>query len=362
MQLAHNTRQKMAHITNNTVKLQLTPTYNTRPPKITVEINGHVIFDGDLIHAKSFDQPLMHGHSVKLKIKRCGRNKEIIFKNPENGFTISELNINGVSINPSVGTYKCADNDYLEPHTVHASKFTLNGEYCLEIPYYTLRGQITKNTDRFDITGQHNNYTFFGASMTDWDFGQGIPPIHDKKNYADLFIQHLGGVNLSSSGQTNQEVFETVYRYLENNKSDVVFAQLISAVARQVKNQDTKEIRRYSPHTDEKLEWVDEFTKSKIRSIQEYFVYLDVRPILALQMSEYQKLIAYAEDRGSKIFFISYFRDEYDILKQVIPNNMAPYFDIDPNTKYCKDNTYHATPEEQENYSQRLVDFIRKIT
>ena len=79
-------------------------------------------------------------------------------------------------------------------------------------------------------------------------------------------------------------------------------------------------------------------------------------------MPEYQKLVAYAEDRGSKIFFISYFRDEYDPMKQVIPNNMAPYFDIDPNTKYCKDNGHHATPEEQENYSQSLVDFIRKIT
>lgn len=155
-------------------------------------------------------------------------------------------------------------------------------------------------------------------------------------------------------------MFETVYKYLENNKSDVVFGQLISAVGRQVKNQDTKEIQRYSPYTDVNLEWVDEFTKSKLRSIQEYFVYLDIAPILALQIPEYQNLIAYVEGRGSKIFFISYFRDEYDIMKQVIPNNMAPYFDIDPNTKYCRDNGYHATAEEQENYFQSLVDFIRK--
>jgi hypothetical protein len=352
----------MVHITNNTVKLQLTPTYNTRPPKITVDINGHVIFDGDLIHAKSFDQSLMHGHSLQIKIKRSGRTKSIINSDPENGFIISNLAINGVNINPDIGSYQCTNNDYIETHTVHGKHFTLNGKYCLEIPYYTLRGQITKNKGRFDITGQHHKYCFFGASMTDYDFTQGIPPIHNKKNYADLFIQHLGGVNLSSSGQTNQEVFETVYKYLENNKSDVVFAQLISIVGRQVKNQSTKEIRRYSPHTDGNLDWVDEFTKSNLKNIQECFVYLDIAPILALQIPEYQKLIAYAEDRGSKIFFISYFRDEYDIMKQVIPNNMAPYFDIDPNTKYCKDNGYHATPEEQENYSQSLVDFIRKIT
>ena len=35
-----------------------------------------------------------------------------------------------------------------------------------------------------------------------------------EKNYADLFIQRMGGKNLASSGQTNQEIFETVYAFL----------------------------------------------------------------------------------------------------------------------------------------------------
>jgi len=351
---------------DHSIVLQLTPNFVGLPPHISLDINGQIIFHDKLKKEEAIKHVTPINSSVAIKITRSGRTRQIIRDDPENGFTISELDINGVSINPDVGLYKCvgnvAGNHYLEPSTVHASKFTLDGEYCLEIPYYTLRGQIIKNKDRFDVSRQHHKYCFFGASMTDWDFTKGTPPIHNKKNYADLFIQHLGGVNLSSSGQTNQEVFETVYKYLENNKSDVVFAQLISAVVRQVKNQNTKEIQRYSPHTDKNLEWVDKFTKSKLRSIQEYFVNLDIAPILALQIPEYQKLIAYAEDCGSKIFFISYFRDEYDILKQVIPNNMAPYFDLDPNTKYCKDNGYHATPEEQETYSQSLVDFIRKIT
>ena len=344
------------------IKLQLTPVYTKQAPSITLNINGKTIFNEHLNDKIDFKHVVQSDHSLRLKIKRSGRTKSIIDSDPGNGFIISKLDINGVKINPDVGSYQCTNNDYLETHTIHGKHFTLNGEYFLEIPYYTLRGQITKNKDRVDITGQHHKYCFFGASMTTWDFTQGTPSIYNKENYADLFMQQMGGINLASSGQTNQEIFETVYKYLKNNKVDVCLVQLIGTVGRQVKNANTKEIYRWSPHTNKNLDHVDEFTKSKLKSIQEYFVYLDIAPILALQIPEYQKLIAYAEDRGSKIFFISYFRDEYDIMKQVIPNNMAPYFDLDPNTKYCKDNGYHATPEEQENYSQSLVDFIRKIT
>jgi len=397
------------------IKLQLTPVYTKQAPSITLNINGKTIFNEHLNDKIDFKHVVQSDHSLRLKIKRSGRTKSIIDSDPGNGFIISKLDINGVKINPDVGSYQCTNNDYLETHTIHGKHFTsaevkdftihtsidgldarnryirypcdwdsvlkamafyketikkhnngkhftLNGEYFLEIPHYTLRGQITKNKDRFDITGQHHKYCFFGASMTDWNFKQGTPPIYNKENYADLFMQQLGGINLASSGQTNQEIFETVYKYLKNNKVDVCLVQLIGTVGRQVKNANTKEIYRWSPHTNKNLDHVDEFTKSKLKNIQEYFVYLDTTPILALQMSEYQKLISYAVDRGSKIFFISYFRDEYDSMKQVIPNNMAPYFDLDPNTKYCKDNGYHATPEEQENYFQSLVDFIRKIT
>ena len=53
--------------------------------------------------------------------------------------------------------------------------------------------------------------------------------------------------------------------------------------------------------------------------------------------------------------------DEYQIFKKLLPNNVAPYFNIDPSSKYCRNNGYHATPEEHESYFQNLVDFIGKI-
>lgn len=351
----------MGHLTNSSVKLQLTPTYKTQPPKVIVEINGYIIFNGKLTHAESFNQLIPKGHSLKLKIKRSGRNKEIITTDQKNGFTISDFSINGIEINPDIGTFQCRDNDYLDQHYVHGKHFTLNGDYFLEIPYYTLRGEITKNKDRFNTTDQHHKYCFFGASMTDYDFIKGKPPIYNKKNYADLFIQKLGGKNLASSGQTNQEIFETVYTFLKTNKVEVCLVQLIGVTARQVKDADTKEIYRWSAHMDNSLDHTDEFTQTKLKAIQQHFVYLTESPILALQIPEYKDLIEYAENRGSKIFFTSYFLDEYKTLQKVIPNNMAPYFHIDPNTKYCRDNGHHATPEEQENYFQSLVDFVSKV-
>lgn len=345
---------------NHYIKLQLTPVYIEQAPLITLDINGKTIFNDHLTKQIDFEHVLQFDRLLQVKIKRSGRTKSIITSDPENGFSISKLNINGVEINPDIGSYQCTGNDYLEPHVIHGKRFTLNGEYYLEIPYHNLQGHIMYNLERFDISGQHHKYCFFGASMTAYDFTLGVPPIHGKQNYANLFIQQMGGVNLASGGQTNQEIFETVYKYLKNNKVDVCLVQLVGVVARQVKNANTKEIYRWSPHLNKNLDHVDEFTKLKLKKIQEYFVYLDTNPILALQIPEYKKLIAYAENRGSKIFFISHYSDEYQLFHQVIPNNMAPYFEINYANKYAKNNNGHANPEEQENYSQRLIDFIRE--
>ena len=348
---------------SHNVTIQLTPVYLDQAPYIGLCINGQTVFDNELKTTETFQHNTSISPSLKIEIKRSGRTKKIIHDDPNNGFEISNLQVNGIQINPDVGSYHCINNDYLEPHIVHGKKFDLNGEYVMEIPYFTLRGEITKNKHRFDIEGQHNKYCFFGTSMASWEFSAptNVPPIQGKKNFAELFIEQVSGTNFASMGQTNQEIVETVYKYLDKNKCDVAFVQLSSIVGRQVKNSDTGEIKKYSPHFDEDMNCHDAFTNLKLKHIQRYFVYLDVAPILALQVVEYQKLIDHAMKRGTKVFFISYFRDEYEIYKKAFPNNVAPYFDIDPQTKYCKDNGYHAPPEEHEIYVQNLIDFIGKI-
>ena len=140
------------------IKLQLTPVYTKQAPSITLNINGKTIFNEHLNDKIDLEHVVQSDHSLRLKIKRSGRTKSIIDSDPGNGFTISKLDINGVNINPDVGSYQCTNNDYLETHTVHGKHFTLNGEYFLEIPHYNLRGQITKNKGRFDMTGQHHKY------------------------------------------------------------------------------------------------------------------------------------------------------------------------------------------------------------
>ena len=348
---------------DHSIVLRLTPIFVGEPPHISLDINGKNIFNDKLLKEEEFKHVTPITSSVKIKIKRSGRTKKIVHDDPNNVFSISDFEINGVKLNPDIGAYHCFNNDYIEPHVVHGKKFTLNGEYCIEIPFFTLRGQITKKIKNLDAKGQDFKYCFFGASMTDYNFSSEVhvPPIQGKKNYADLFIEKMGGVNLAHFGQTNQEIVETVYRYYDGNKCDVAFVQLVSSVARQVKNIDTGEVKRYSPHIQEDLNWHDKFTQLKLKSIQEYFVYLDVAPIIALQILEYKKLIDYAVARGTKIFFVSYFDDEYQIFKKLLPNNVAPYFNIDPDSEYCRNNGYHATPEEHKSYFQNLVDFVGKI-
>ena len=351
----------MGHIMPNNISLTLTPNFITSPPQIKIFINNELIHDGDLQDKKEWIHTTNIDRSLRLRIIRSGRTKDISHRDNANGLQITDYTVNGVKIDPAIGSYNVSNNDYVETHVVHGNQLTLNGEYFLEIPYYHLKGEIKqKNLEKFNFTKQHNEYAFFGASMTDYDFSLGSPPISNKKSYADLFLQDHNGINLATGGQTNQEVFETVYHYLQENTAKIIFVQLISSVVRQVKNIKTKQLKRYSPHMEDDLDYFDELTQSSLKSIQNYFVHLDVAPIIALQIPEYQKLIRYAEEKGSKIYFVNYFQDEHKIFNTIFPNNMAPYFRIDTNTKYYKENGAHATVEEQEIYYQSIVDFIGK--
>jgi len=346
------------------LEITLSPSFKSQAPHITILLNNQRKFSNYLNERKKFTFVIDEASSIDLLIKRSGRTNKIINDDFDNGFTIQDLQINNVKVNPALGKYMCQSNDYVDDHVIHGDTFTLNGEYSLRIPFYSMNGEITqKNKRRLSISKQYHEYAFFGASMTDWDFERGHPQIKGHLNYADSYIGKLGGINLATSGQTNQELFATIYEYLKNeNKSRIIFAQLISHTVRQVKNKEKNELYRWSAHQNKNLSWVDDFTKMRLESIQKSFVNLDTDPIIALQIPEYKKLIDHCIASGSKIFFISYFQDEFDALQQAIPSNMAPYFNLDPNTEYCKNNGYHATPEEHNKYFENLVDFVGKIT
>ena len=345
------------------LKITLSPSFKRQAPHITILLNNDTKFTDYLNKKEKFTFLIDASTSIDLLIKRSGRTKKIINDDFGNGFKIQDLQINSVKVNPNLGKYMCQKNDYVDDHIVYGDTFTLNGEYNLRIPFYSMNGEIIKNKRRLSISRQYHKYAFFGASMTDWDFERGHPPFKGQLNYADNFIAKLGGINLATSGQTNQEVFATVYQYLKNqNKSKIIFAQLISHAARQVKDKEGNTIYRWSAHESKDLDCVDDFTKMRLESLQKSFVYLDTDPIIALQIPEYKKLIDHCTANHSKIFFISYFKDEFNALQQAIPNNMAPYFNLDPNTEYCRNNGYHATPDEQNKYFENLVDFVGKIT
>lgn len=346
----------------NLVKISIDPSYIEIAPHIQVAINDHTLFEGQLDTAKVLEHQSHQTKNLNIKILRSGKTKKVADTDRNNGFTIKAMSINGVDVNPDIGRFYADDNAYVSAHVVHSDTFTLNGTYRLEIPFYSLSGEITKHKERYLQTGVENTFTFFGASMTMYDFATGIPPMPEAKNYADLFLENHKGQNLAARGQTNQEVFETVYKFLENNKSSTCFVQLVSSIGRQVKNSKTGEIKRWSAHENNNLEWVDNFTGVQLKSIQEHFVYLDVKAIMSLQIPEYIKITKHAEKCGSKIYFVIHHKEEYEVLKNIIPNNLAPYFNIDITSQYCKDNDYHATYQEHQDYCESLIDFIGKRT
>jgi len=153
-----------------------------------------------------------------------------------------------------------------------------------------------------------------------------------------------------------------VKHFFQHNHSKIIFIQLISALVRQIKNSSDGELYRWSIHLDNSKEerFIDEFTGMTPKRVLDYFVYLDVAPLLALQLPYIQNFINTFEQKNSKVYLVSYHKDEYKIYKKAFPDNIAPYFDIDPNTKYCKDNGYHATVEEHTRYFKELTKFIQE--
>ena len=95
---------------DHSIVLQLTPNFVGLPPHISLDINGQIIFHDKLKKEEAIKHVTPINSSVAIKITRSGRTRQIIRDDPENGFTISELDINGVSINPDVGLYKCVGN------------------------------------------------------------------------------------------------------------------------------------------------------------------------------------------------------------------------------------------------------------
>ena len=362
-------RQRNKKDIKHTVKIILKPIFKTRLPVVCLKINDQVVLDQILEKEIEINRTLSDQQKkIKIDVQRSGRDKFVVDNEKEQSIIIDTIEINNVVINPALGKFATSNNDYVKNEIVYTSQLTLNGYYQLEIPILPIvgeRNEKVKKLEKFNQKNANADIVLFGASMTDWNFENGIPPIFNKNNYADLLIKKFKGyncLNMGFSGLSNQEIFENVKYFFQHNHSKIIFIQLINCVGRQIKNSATRELYRWSIHLDnsKREDFIDEFTGMTPKNILDYFVYLDVVPLLALQLPYIQEFINEVEQRGSKIYLISYFKDEYDIYKKAFPDNIAPYFDIDPNTKYCKDNGYHATPEEQENFYKKLVSFCQK--
>jgi hypothetical protein len=351
--------------------LELEPTYKTEIPHCVVWLNEEEIINQNLKKLIKIEKILdkLNNNILSIRIKRSGRNKFVVKNEPEQNIKINKISINGISINPSIGSFKTIDNLYVNNDLVYTTNLNLNGVYELKIPLLTLQGEknsiIIKSMNKLKKKESKAHVVFFGASMTNWNFLKGIPPIKNKNNFADLFIKKYKNMNIYNfgfSGSTNQEILENVKYFLQNNYSKVIFIQLVNCLVRQIKNSKTGKIYRWSLHLENSKEddFIDEFTGITPKNILDYFVYLDVIPLLSLQIPYIRELLENIEKQDIKVYLISHFKEEYDVYKNVFPNNVAPYFNIDSETKYSKDNGYHANPTEHEEFFKSLVNFYEK--
>jgi len=351
------------------IKIILKPTFKTVFPFVSLKLNNQQIINQHIEKKIEINECISDDQKkLKIDIQRSGRTKFVVDHENEQSVIIDTIEINNIPIKIELGKFITTNNNYVKDDIAHTKELKLNGHYQLEIPVLSIIGERNdkvKNLKKFNQKNINVDVALFGASMTTWNFEEGIPPIFNKNNYADLFIKRFKNyncLNLGFGGLSNQEIFENVKHFFKHNNSKIVFIQLISCLGRQIKNSSTGKLYRWSLHLDnsKQNDFIDEFTGITPKHILDYFVYLDIVPLLALQLPYIQELIDENEQRGSRVYLISYFKQEYNVYKKAFPNNVTPYFDIDPNTKYCKDNGYHATLEEHEKFYENLVNFCKE--
>ena len=104
----------MGHIMPNNISLTLTPNFITSPPQIKIFINNELIHDGDLQDKKEWIHTTNIDRSLRLRIIRSGRTKDISHRDNANGLQITDYTVNGVKIDPAIGSYNVSNNDYVE--------------------------------------------------------------------------------------------------------------------------------------------------------------------------------------------------------------------------------------------------------
>ena len=81
----------MGHIMPNNISLTLTPNFITSPPQIKIFINNELIHDGDLQDKKEWIHTTNIDRSLRLRIIRSGRTKDISHRDNANGLQITDL-------------------------------------------------------------------------------------------------------------------------------------------------------------------------------------------------------------------------------------------------------------------------------
>jgi len=352
------------------IVIELDPIYKTKKPHCVVWLNDNEIINQNLKNPIKIEKIInkLDNNILLIKIKRSERDGFVVRNEPKQSIKIKKISINGISIDPCIGNFNTINNLYISDDLVHTDDLNLNGVYELKIPILTLQGERNKkmkSIKKFNQKKINADVVFFGASMTDYNFENGKPPISGKDNFANMFIKKFKDMNiynLGLSGSTNQEIIENVKYFLKYNHSKFIFIQFISCLGRQIKNATTGEIYRWSLHLNNSKEdsFIDKFTGMTPKDILDYFVHLDIIPLLALQIPYIRQVVNEIEQQNTKVYLISYFKQEYDVYRKAFPNNIAPYFDINPNTKYCLDNGYHATPKEHEEFFKNLANFYKK--
>ena len=328
----------------NKVIIKLETNYESVPPLVKIDCCNKIIFNSLLDKNLELEVDVDASTNFFIEITKSGKTLDLVKKNYSQSTTINQISLNGIDLKINAfGKFKAMNNPYIEDHTLTTSICSLNGVWRLDLPSYDLIGQVNINDLNLRDKLDYYDIACFGCYQT-----YGIP--NEESNSWPRQLELVTGKKVGNF---------SIQGSLAKGSANI--NQITSLIMHYFKNQDDypNTVILLLPHCAKKQIVNDkgliENTMIDDESTQEYLLHGEEHLISQIAVKLYD-LIKIIEGYGSKFYFSTYYRSEYDLWsKTQCRDYMLPYMEF---RDYPTSEDYVMGHEYCEKYAKMLKDYI----
>lgn len=322
----------------NTVSIMLATEYDSIPSHCTIHVCGELIFDSVVSKNIELIKEIDRFEQFTVKVVKSGKTMDLVNKHHKQELVVQRITLNGIDLKVrEFGRFELKNNPYVKEETLQTDHLSLNGEWHLELPKRSLKGQIDLNKIREELRDDIGDCDIacFGCSQTWGSFLDNTEtwPSHLEK------ITGKSVKNFGIRGSNTNEIIALADHYVKNHKSENILLYLPHSFRRQlIVNTELLNIDTQGIQNRELVMNGEEHSISVLSG--------DLRDWLEAVVS-----------RHTNIYFGTYQTTENELYRKTpLKKYMFPFLEGD-NYPKASDNLHHGT-EFNRDFAKMLVDFL----